>query len=458
MAEWTPTTAKPVADEWVPTTAKIPVRAHTRRYVRTKQGDVMAVEDVVPPGATMTGETIPNEAATRTLAGLAPVAGATLGASGGIPGATIGGGIGGIIQQGIHAAAGLPPPKSLIGEMTQTDPASLQGRFQQVGENAILGGAGEALGPPLRWIGKGAVRIAGRLTPESAEVAVREGIAMTRSGLRKALTRIGSLGDAAYQTALSAGPRSIGNVQAADIVHDIAPNLMDEISNLPLSGEPARANALGGISPPTGEFAKMAKMFEDFVNSHSTPMTAAKLHRIRQVSDVIAAGRWEQAAGGEWRNVTDPITQRFHEAVANWARTKLRGIEVSPGVWRGGVPGYAQIQSRLSDLIRLKDEAWQVAENSARGGATGKAVSGTPKYAIGRTIAGGVAGGGAGLGAGRYDHGNYVRDVILGSLVGALAGNPAALSHLGLLLTNPATTRTLATGVRAGAAAQQEQP
>ena len=110
------------------------------------------------------------------------------------------------------------------------------------------------------------------------------------------------------------------------------------------------------------------------------------------------------------------------------------------------VPGYHELNQRASDLIRLKQELAPARATDEIGKLLEKAKSPTARTLTGATI---------GAGAGAALPGDRAHNAEVAALIGALAGNPQAMSWLALRLSGPGARAVAGQVPRAIGAASQ---
>jgi hypothetical protein len=293
----------------------------------------------------------------------------------------------------------------------------------------------------MKWLGKGSSRVAMQLTPEAAQVAIDEGIAATKAGLRRLMGRIGEVSDKTVQIVRRGSAQGF-RVQAPDIVRDITAEITPKLEKQALF---------------SGDVAQVDQWNKQFINDHPGLIDPVKLHEIKQTSDRVAKPIWNAIERGEVVSPGDQLWATWHRSISDWARDKLGGRVLADGTRVGGLPGglaqkYADMNARQSGLIRLKDEAWPVVTRAEKGGVgsqVGRRMSG---YQVGR-VGGAMATGGLIGGT----HGNnweqHMMYGLLGSAAGGLVMSPQILSQLALILANPAVARSLGFGLKTSAAA-----
>ena len=425
---WTPKTAKPIEDEWQPTTARVPVAAHTRapRYNPAR----LAVES----GAQALGMPMPM---TDFAIDQLPAIGGTLGLFGGPTGATLGAGAGAIARQALSNEPPKPMTAGLVSGMLPAaeEPGSTTSRLLDVAEQMGVSRVADLLGPGMKLAGKGMSRIAMNLTPESARVAIEEGINASKAGLSKLLTRMGRIGEETRAVVRAAPKTAV--FQPLDAIDAINAKLVPEYS----------AQAI-----PEPSLSKIQSLNEAF--RKKGPMNAAQLHAMKQAESRLAAPVYVRGEGGQLISIKDPVEQRWHQEAAEWANEQLAGRRMPDGTRVGSnlppdlARRYADLNARESKLIRLKDEAWPVVAKGERGGLASRIAGRTSGYQVGAMTLGGVEGA-------RHGHSWQQRTTfgVGGSLAGAMLMSPQVLSNLALMLSNPALAQAMGFGVRAGGAA-----
>lgn len=245
------------------------------------------------PGQTLGGL---GGAALGALTGpAAPVAVPALGYAGKVGGGAAGGAAG---QVALNALSGGP-----VGEFLGLDPA--ESLTQGAGQEAMIQGAGSAIGVPL---GAGLGRLGGVITGKTAAHAAAKSEKLVREA-----TATGLKFDS---TAL------MGNMHT-------------------LAGE------AGHVSEPMLKGVK--KLAEGFLKVNRGNLTPARVHKIVQYADDIATPIHEQAAKARIGKMAPPgpraqLRARFYKNVADQGRIMLRQT----------VPGYEASQAQVQGAIRAR--------------------------------------------------------------------------------------------------------
>lgn len=337
------------------------------------------------------------EARARASSGLTNaipyVGGMVGGLAGNVPGAIIGGMVGKDIQSGIEGK-GLPTAGEAIGEGVK------QGVFEGVGR-----GVGAAAAP----LARGIMRVAAKVSPEAAEVAVREGITATQKGLRKLNGRITDQARNTWRLIRSYEGRGIKFDQG-----QLATDVMGDIHS-----------QLAGHAIGQPELEAAAKLTEQFLHEHPGPITPSALQMIKQTSDDIAGPIYKamQRAkeGGQPLAADQIIRYRWHKALADRARQSLEAIDTRINPETGMMESPARMaNAETAKLISLRNELFPEVKGAEGIGAR-----------IARRGAGPAVG--AAIGASREGSpGQRATHGLEGALLGAVMTSPQVLTSIAI--------------------------
>lgn len=432
------------------------VAAHARSLPRPKKKEPFAVSQI-PNVAGMVGD-VAGRAAGGTLgAGTGAVAGAPVGGVGAIPGgisgAVVGQELGGVAgsaalgsagemaRQMIDAALGVEPP---------ADPAKAVRDAALVQGGSSIVGSGLAKGAALT--GKAAMGAALKFTPEVAQTAIREGITATRGGLDKALTLLKDYGarTAKFITQMN---RSGVRFDPTDLLNRGGQSLVAEV-----------ADNQTGLGPEImAQYKELANKFMaqwGSVPQSAAPgsgvaglrplgsMTPEQLQLFKTQAQKIADPIFETLNNKELAHTVTPQDQvraKWYKSMADAAQEMLE--EKAPTMLnpRTGAPmTLRESNAQTAALIRLKN---QLAPQVGKGIGVAANVARRAAIPFGAAAAAGAA----------FNPNHRVQSGLEYGVGGAIASSPEFLSHLALLLNNPAVAATLRQVPRAGAAFMTEQ-
>jgi hypothetical protein len=360
-------------------------------------------------------------------------AGAAAGGVGALPGAVGGASIGGAggeaLKQLGDRALGLGGPSTPAEALSNIQKQGMtQGAYEL---------AGPAIGAASKGLGRGFMAAATKFTPEVAQTAIREGVTAGRKGYAKVVQTLGDLGAKTRALAAMHTASGVRFDPNADIVQGALAQVLPKIRNgADPAGDKAKVMEMaktwleGRVSPiPLGDATAEADgVYARSVNGKihrvkaSGGITPIELLESKQASDKIASPLWERGGKGQIQTDVDPLKQMWHQALANQMRTALHSIDA-------GIPGgLAELDSRASDLIKLKQALFPVAKKDqsfvarqfqrslpvmgagVAGGAAGALIPGSPEQ--------------------RIEHG------MIGAAVGA-GISPGTISQLALALQGP---------------------
>ena len=328
------------------------VRQHTRNKPKKKTFAQNAVSLLPAAGGAV------GEIGGGILGGLA---GAAAGAPTG-PGevATIPAGV--YAGRTVGAGAGAATGKLLqnaLGPMVGLDPQPLG---QGVGQEALLQGGITALGIPafskvalggkairgtgaVSKLGQGAMELAGRLTPDAAKIAIREGITATKGGFDALMERLGKAGEFTDRLYELAGRRGV-KFQMPDLATAAKQKVLPELQ--------AR-----GLAPDSPEIVGLENQANAWIKKHKTLLTPMQLkENIRSAGDDLAK-LYKRLDRSKPITGTDLDEEQFLKAYVDEARAALRRLPDTGTRFMHGVrykQGVQEAEKYTSDLIKLKDE------------------------------------------------------------------------------------------------------
>jgi hypothetical protein len=409
---WQPKTAVP-ADAWKPTTG-------TLLGSNANRNPIADVPIMGAGGATVGGLT---EAAPQILGALGSLAPGT------IPGATVGGLLGGAIQQGGRAALGLPGAPQSFGQATRNVERSAVGQ-------GIAAAGGKAFNAATSFAGNRIMAGALKANPEIAQTALEEGIGATQRGFNKLMNKIGDTG-AAVRTLASRATNTMG---APFVPRDMANNALQAMTSKP-----------EGLAFGTGEVQQLSNMAGRFQKNYPSNLTPNQLLEIVRKYDGEAESVYAARAAKDYIPPAQELKAKFAKAIADEGRAQLASLPPDPtGVTLPNGQKVATIsdaQAYASKLQKLKAVMPQAAKK------------GIPVSSNVLTR-GAVVAGGATAGA-MMGHGSPMERAAHGAEFGAgmyMAGSPQVASLISLLMSNPALARAILLGSQtAGPLAQGQQ-
>jgi hypothetical protein len=334
------------------------------------------------------------------LTPLIPYAAAIGGGAFGPEGAIIGGMVGKDIQSGIEGK-GVPTAREAIGEGVKQGALDLFGR-----------GMGKAAQP----LARGILKAAAKLSPESADVAIKEGITATkgRFGLEKLKGRIEEQSKNLWRLIRSYEQRGIKFDQgqlATDINNNIEAQLVGR-----------------AISKPEIEAA--ATMTKQFLEEHPGPISPVDLQLIKQSSDNIATPIYEAMKrakkGGPPIPFDQVVEHRWHKAMADEARKLLEFVDTRMNPQTGMMESPARMaNAETQKLINLRNELFPEVEGA---NSVAELVGRGAKRGAGPVI-------GAAIGASREGSpGQRATHGAEGAIAGALLTSPQVLTTIAIHL------------------------
>lgn len=275
---------------------------------------------------------------------------------------------------------------------------------------ALYDMGGQLTAGALKAGGKAAMNAAVRFTPEAAQTAIREGIAVTKAGVNKLMGKIGEVGaqtKALVRRAANAGPLGGARVPTTQLADNVYSAVEAELKQQ-------------GVSQ--ADFIKLRKIRDDFTMNRYNPPTLSlsRLHEIKQTAGQASASLHEKIARLEPVVPVDPVQQLWDKTMETRANEVLGNA----------VPGYREANARASQLIALKEIIAPARQGESIGARAARAAT-SPG---GRAVAGAV------VGAGLPDQvlpGNRFQQALEGAAAGSLT-SPQVLSTLALILHNPA--------------------
>lgn len=326
-----------------------------------------------------------------------------LGTGGGaVVGAGLGGAAGHNAAEIVRQLAGLPTQDETVGQALANT-----GTVAGIQSGAELAGglAGKAVGSLARGVGSAALKA----TPEVAQTAIREGLTASKAGLDKAVALAKELGlrlrgitDAASQQGWVTGSAQL----LRDVNRQVLPGM---------SGTPADAAARAEINDLSTAFIK---------EHPSGTINATDLHALKQKADDLAQPIYDRMETMNPPTPVELVRANWYKQLADRSRELLGGRTPDGLPLPGTLPGYADINDRLSPLIRAKQALVELRNQP------------TTIRRIVERGAGPVAGGTIGA---MSDTQNRTQGALLGAGAGAVATSPVVLSLLSQLLGNPLT-------------------
>lgn len=327
---------------------------------------------------------------------------------GGIPGAIGGataGGAGGealkqLLEHALTAGGvqGVEGPQSMgaaAGSIGKE--GAVQGALEGTGQGVFA--AGRALAKPIYALGA-------RVTPDIAKVAIQEGVAATKGGLNRLMSRIGQAGDATralVQGQTNYGTRISGLHLARQVFQDLAPDVAEQ-----------------PIKSPT--MYRLRRLVAQYVGDHPLTLTPTRVHVMKQRADQLASAVYAKLEKGLPVTAREEIEAKFNKAFADRAREVLDMT----------VNGYKEANTRTQQLIGVKNAIWPTVEKGE------SAVMGALRRV-------GKPAGGAAVGAtiGAISSPEHTRGAIAGGLVGGALGTPEISSQIARGLSSPALQASL---------------
>lgn len=320
------------------------------------------------------------------------------GVPGAIGGATLGGGFGEASKQLINRVRGKEAPATM-GEAATS--IAKEGAIQGVSEVAGAGIAGGA-----KVVGKALLENAVRPTmtllddfPNVMAVIQRERLPVGRflpflkSGSQQAGTKRAAA-TAKLHDLLRKAEAGGKEFTTSDVAKPVL-EFIDDISKQPLS---------------QSEMKRLAGMLDEFMTSHPGPLTPLAVKELKQNAQAIAKPIFKAQRKGFPVTPEQPLTARFHEAIATGAKKGLETIDEVAGV-----------EKHTQDLIGA-GRALRQAERR-RLGLAAEGISGAS------AVIGGLLQPGS-------DLPDTVRNATLAWIVARGLGSPRTISRAGLTLTN----------------------
>ncbi len=356
---------------------------------------------------------MPTRALAQAAGGLAGgLAGATLGQP------QLGAGIGGAGAELLSQAGELGTTPGTPG--AAYDPGAVLNAFStQTGAEV----GGRVLGKGLQAAGKGAMRLAMKVTPEVAQTALQEGITATRAGLDKLLSKIKQVGGAEMAIVRQAAGQGQGWTDPQQFARAVFANVSSKLKGAPSS-----------------EIGKATDLMDEFLRDNPQRISPADLLSKRRYYDQVASGLQKQVAMGA--RPKGSVEQLWNKAVADEARQTLRTSIPAindPSAYEK-LTGSAVTPSQLQNL---RDALQPLTKKQQ--GLVGRFAS-----RAGYPAAAGVAGA---MLPGDYTH-RMEHGIAAAGLVAALS-HPPLMSTLGIAAQNPLLAIALGQIPRAGVAVQQ---
>lgn len=377
-----PAVGQPGSQNLIPSDAQIePPPTMAQKAVR---GNAMPTAGGLA-GAMAAGPLVPEFAALGAPAG--PLGSLVTGSIPPIAGAITGGaGLEAIRQLVAHAVGEPTAPQSPTAAINEIGNQGMWQGINELGGRFLTGGAQKVLAPAF-------MRLATHLSPESAGVALREGILATKGGLEKLEQRWIETTGAEAKLATAAGGLGLRarTAQLADQAYDAV----------------RRANP--GLDPIDLDELQKLRQREMLRDPSATPSDSRS---IRQYHDTRATSLYDAREGG--RKGSASLTEQWHKAMADqhreWLQSNVPGIK-DPAVYQKltGSP------TTPEEIVKLKNEL-------------------TPALTKSKTVAMQVlAKGGPAAAGATYGALTHPQNRVEGGLVGA--GEGAAL---GAALSSPA--------------------
>jgi len=347
-----------------------------------------------------------------------PFAGGAVGsARAGIPGAYLGGTAGEALRQlsdvgagGTLAGAG-PMGAALGGileglsepENAPTDVGQAFGRLALAGpEQAGYEVLGRGVAKGVELGGVGAMKLAGKFTPESVQTALREGISATKPGFRKVMNLLGNVGQKMQAAVRRAGLRG-GWMSTEEVATQVQLAAARKLAAQGIHGE---------------DLAELTKLKDAFMRDNGSYMDLPRSFQVKKSAGNFATLLHKAVERGEPIAAKSPVQQIWEKEMESYLDQRLGTV----------VPGYHELNQRASDLIRLKQELAPARATDEIGKLLEKAKSPAARTMTGATL---------GAGAGALVPGDRTHNAEVAALIGALAGNPQAMSWLALRLYGP---------------------
>lgn len=414
---------------------RVAVRSHERGRPQRKPGEKSGwqrVTDLIPPAAATVGA-IPGAAVGAVMGAPGGPIGVRAGMKAGqAAGATVAGAGGEALRQLLTevpalATGGVPGYEAVGGPAS---PAEAFKRIADVGaEQGAADVVGQGLGKVASVVGKGAMGLALRSTPEVAQTAISEGIAATKAGVQKMMTKLGEFG-ARKAAMLRMNTTRFDPMQ---ILRDGWPALRKEVQENQT-----------GLSPDI--YDKYIEETRKFMARHAPngtlqDMTATQLDKFRKDAFTLADPIFKRLANKEQVTLEDQALAKWHYAMGQAAQDALE--RTTPDMVdraTGQTLSLADVNARTGRLIELKNLlAPDVKDRVST--AADLVKRGVP---VATTASGGL------LGEEIARRGHTPGGPLTGAAVGALMGSPGGLSHIAMLLSNPTLASLLMQASRVG--------
>lgn len=315
--------------------------------------------------------------------------------------------------------------------------------------------AGEPVAGALGMLGRGAMGVALKFTPEVAQTAIHEGITATRGGVKKLLSKLGDYG----QRTAAMVRRNPQTFHPTDILEGGGQKLVAEISDNQTGLAPERMET----------YTKLAR---DFVRRHTTAtveheaaqeaaatsrqlplsnnytprrtrhmpprttsetqaLSATQLQRFKQQAHDIADPIFKRLARNEQVTPTENATASWYKAMGDWAQETLERTTpdmINPVT--GKAMSLAESNAQTGRLIELKSVLAPDVRTERGFGARLMEKAASP---AGRMVSGATIGAGAGA---AIPGGNNAHDALLGALLGGGLASPQLMSMLALALSH----------------------
>jgi hypothetical protein len=421
-------------DKYTRQAPRITVKEHQRSRPQRKPGEKSGWQkatDLIPPIAATVGA-IPGAAVGAATGAFGGPAGVTAGTKiGQTAGATVGGAGGEALRQLLTeipalATGGVPGYEDVGG------PASAGDAFKRIADVGAEQGAADVLGQGAgkvgRAVGKGAMQLAMRVTPEVAQTAISEGIAMTKQGVTKMMNKLGEFG----QRKLAMLRQNNTRFDPMQLLREGWPALKKEVDE----------NQTGLKGEIYDQYIEDTRKFmaAHAPNGVLKDMTAAELDKFRHDAFEIADPIFTRIAKNEQVSLLDKATAKWHYAMGKAAQQALERTtpDMVDPVTKQALT-LAEVNARTGRLIELKNHiAPDVEQKTFMSEAVKRGVP------IATSASGALAG--EELGRRHVTPGGPV----VGAAAGALLGSPGGMSHAALALSNPALAQLLMLASRFG--------
>lgn len=408
----------------------------------------------IPNAAALVGD-IGGRAVGGTIGGTVGLGGGPA-APGTVPaGVVIGQEIGGAVGSGGMAAGGEAVRQlidQMIGAETPEDPMGEIGKAAAFNAGASLAG-GAATHAVLKPLGKGAMAVATRATPEAVQAAIREGITATQGGVKKIAQRLGHYGDQVRQMTQIATRQGTQH-DPVDIVQRAVstkfrgqPSLIETLANNQTGDQ---SDIISGVRSELTRFLNRHGGTVGQGSINARPMTPIQLLKLKQDAQQISQPIYDMLDNAELAHLVSPANKlkaHTYRALRDAADEMLE--QTLPKIVMSGK------QTTYRDLMLAEQGLIQLKEAIQPGMSTKRTFMGEAARRALPTSAGAIIGGGIGA-AGGGEH--RTSAATTGAALGAiLMNNPGAMSRAALALSNPAVAEALRLVPRLGVAAFTEQ-